>query len=146
MATLKNGAAPELLIDLHGIHAALTTKKNKIRNDVIGAIEGGRMKIVRSVSDELKDLYPDVYENFKCIKGKKYVQATMQSMSLSTSLMESYGGSLFGMLPRREVFDAVGMALREKLILVSANKGYADGSKIAKKCELNGVIVNVLDM
>lgn len=132
------GVVPEFVVDLPGVKAALTTKNNQVRSAVIDAIQCGRMLIIRSVSDELRDLYPSIYEDFKALKPRKYISVTMAHESLAGVMMESYGGSMFTSVPVSERFDALALSQAEKLKLVTAGKALKDSKAIVRKCGLNG--------
>lgn len=147
MAASKQRAphpGPKWVIDLHGMREALATTKNSIKVAVVDAIENGDMHIFRNVSDDLKDLYPDLYDQFKTIKNKKYLKVSVAAAAAASSIAENYGASLLGSIPTMEHFEAVAAALKEGAILVSAGKALSDCTNIVKKCDLDtGAVIGL---
>lgn len=135
-ASVKNNAVPLWVIDLHGMREVLSTKKNSTKVAIIDAIEKGDMQILRSVSDELKAIYPDLYEDFKLISPKKYMKSPVVASVIVESLMECYDAGIFGSIPSAEHFEAVAVAHHAGVVLVTSGKGLSDCQKIVKKCEL----------
>src|SRR6185369_2247077 len=128
---------PSMVIDLYGVREALTTSSNSARAAVIDAIQSGEMVILRSVSHELKDLFPELWDDFKAISPKKYLHSTAGTISVGTQLMERYGGSLLGAIPTFDHFEAVAAARMKKCKLVSGGKALAHCKDIGSKCQLN---------
>jgi hypothetical protein len=123
---------------------ALTTSSNSARAAVIDAIQSGEMLIVRSVSDDIKNLYPPLWDHFKAIKPRKYAHSTGATIDAATHLMERYGSSLLGSVPTFETFEALAIARLKKCKLVSGGKAQADCKKIASKCGLpSGSVVGI---
>lgn len=136
---------PKWLIDTHGMKAALTTSSNKIRTAVIDAIECGEMLILKTVSDELKKMYPELWNDFKAIKNKKYEHVSVGVIHAAGALMESYGSSILGSVPGKEHFQAIAAARLLKCKLVSGDKGLANCERISSKCKLPNDSVVGLD-
>lgn len=126
---------PEWLIDLHGIKEALTTRSNA-RARIIDAIQNGEMLIVRSVQIELKDVYPDLWQDFVAIKPKKYIDIPVSVQAAATQLQEIHGAPLLGGVPHFCHFESVALANAKGMKVISAGKGLADCQRIAKKCGL----------
>lgn len=141
MAGSEKAPQAQWLIDTHGVIEALTTKSNSLRDAVIGAIEGGEMLILKRVSDEISASYPELWDDFKAIKKRKYVQITVPVIMTASTMAETYGSSLLGGVPTKEHFQAVACARREKCTLVSSAKALSDCQSIAKKCGLPGTSV-----
>jgi hypothetical protein len=116
---------------------ALATTKNSIKAAVIDAIESGEMHIFRNVSDEMKDLYPDLYEQFKSIKSRKYLKISVAATAAASSIAEDYGASLLGSIPTIESFENIAAVLQAGAALVSSGKAYSDCASIVKKCGLD---------
>ncbi|TAV64355.1 hypothetical protein [Rhizobium leguminosarum] len=127
---------PKWIIDTHGMREALSTSSNKIRAAVIDAIESGEMLLLKAVSDELKKLYPDLWDDFKEIKNKKYHATTVPAIHAASLLTEKYGASILGSVPTREHFQAVAVARILKCKLVSAGKALTNCQGICTKCGL----------
>jgi hypothetical protein len=135
MATASSSAVtPKWVIDLHGIKEALTTTSNSAKNRVISAIQSGEMLIMRSVSNELKDLYPHLWATFIAIQPRKYVPTTVANNQSATLLQEQHGSGILGGLPLFEHFEAVAVARGKKCKLVSAGKALKNCKQIAKGC------------
>lgn len=132
--TSSSVVTPKWVIDLHGIKEALTTTSNSAKNRVISAIQRGEMLIMRSVSDELKDLYPHLWAAFTAIKPRKYVPTTVANNQAATLLQEQHGSGILGGLPLFEHFEAVAVARGKKCKLVSAGKALKNCKQIAKGC------------
>lgn len=146
-AASSSAVSPKWVIDLYGIKDALTTTSNSARARVINAIQSGEMLVLRSVSDELKNLYPHLWSAFNAIKPKKYVPISVANSQSATLLQEQHSPGLFGGLPLFEHFEAVAVARFKKCKLVSAGKGLKNCRQIAKGCgipptdvtDINGV-------
>lgn len=134
---LSATVAPQWAIDTHGMIEALTTTKNSARAAVLEAIETGKMLILRPVSDELKKLRPDLWDDFKAITGKKYLHVSVKAVFAATMLSEQYGASLLGSIPSGEHFEAVAAAKASGCKLVSAGKALGHCQDIASKCKLH---------
>lgn len=134
-APAKGKPVPKWVIDLHGIREALTTKSNA-KALIIDAIQSGEMLVMRSVQDELKDLYEDLWTAFVDIKPKKYVNTTPAVSDVAAQLQEAHGCSVLGGVPSFAHFEAVALARTQKCQLVSAGKGLNDCKGIAKSCGL----------
>ncbi|WP_068108966.1 hypothetical protein [Tropicimonas marinistellae] len=132
---------PEMVIDLHGIVEALTTGNNQVKSTVIDSIQSGKMQVVGGVSKELKDLYPDTYQDFQTIKPKKYMHVRVAHETASGVLMESFGAGILGGIPLPERFELLALCLKEGVDLVTAGKSLRDCKSIKKKCSLNGTQV-----
>lgn len=136
MAAVSSAPEPKWVIDLHGMKEALTTRVNSARVAVIEAIQNGEMLILKSVSKDLKSLYPHLWDDFKAIAPKKYLATTVATIGVATQLMESYGSSLIGSIPTFEHFEALASARLKKCKLVSAGKALSHCNGISKKCGL----------
>jgi hypothetical protein len=128
--------AAAMAIDTHGMIAALTTKQNSVRVAVIDAIESGTMMVLKPVSDEMKKLRPDLWDDFKDIKNKKYLHVSVKAVLAATMLSEQYGASILGSIPSGEHFEAVAAARTHGCKLVSSGKALGHCTDIAKKCGL----------
>ena len=128
--------SPKWLIDTRGMHEALTTRKNSIKNAVISAIENGTMLITKNTSKELKELYPDVYDDFKKISGKKYLTPAHKHIAHATVTMQNYGSNILGGIPSFEYFQFFRSAQMEKLACVTAGTSLSNCSKITTKLKL----------
>ncbi|GAA0673248.1 hypothetical protein FHT00_001580 [Sphingomonas insulae] len=128
---------PLWLIDLHGMVEALTSRVNSVRASVISAIQSGEMLIIKSVSAQLKALYPHLWGTFSAIKPRKYAKSTMSVIAAATQYAESYGSSLLGSIPMFEHFEAVALAEANGCRLVSASTAHKHCRKIVKKCALS---------
>ena len=138
-------ADPAWLIDTHGMVEALKTKNNQIRNAVIDAIEDGSMLILKSVSDEIKSLYPELWVDFKTIKKRsRYVPVKVEAIKAAGTLQHTYGAPIFGSIPTKEHFQAVACARLKKCTLVSSAKALKHCENIANKCGLPADTVSSL--
>ena len=146
-AASASAVTPKWVIDLHGIKDALTTTSNSAKTRVLDAIRSGEMLILRSVSGELKELYPHLWSAFTAIMPKKYVPTTVANHKSATALQELHGSGVFGGLPLFAHFEAVTVARSKGCKLVSAGKGLKNCRQIAKGCgipasdvtDINGV-------
>lgn len=136
MPAAKSAPQPTWVIDLYGMKEALTTRVNSARVAVIDAIQSGEMLIMRSVSNDLKCMYPELWDDFKAISPKKYLPTNVATIATATQLMEMYGGSLVGSIPTFEHFEALAAARMKKCKLVSAGKAFSHCNAITKKCGL----------
>jgi len=144
-AKTEKQADPAWLIDTHGMIEALKTKNNQIRNAVIDAIEDGTMLVLRSVSEEIKSLYSDLWDDFKAIKkGSRYVPVTVEAIKAAGTLQHTYGAPIFGSIPTKEHFQAVACARLKKCTLISSEKALKHSESIAKKCGLPADTVSSL--
>lgn len=134
-ASANTKPVPKWIIDLHGIKEALTTKSNA-KALIIDAIQSGEMLVMRSVQDELKDLYEDLWPAFVAIKPKKYVNTTPAVSDVEAQLQEAHGCSVLGGVPSFAHFEAVALARTKQCHLVSAGKGLSDCKDIARSCGL----------
>lgn len=135
----SGGKAPlpaKWMIDTHGMKEALTTSSNSHRAAIIDAIENGRMLILKTVSEEIKELFPELWESFKSIKNKKYKTISITAIRAASTLQESYGAPILGSIPTKEHFQAVAMAGIEKCKLVTSGKALSHCQHIQKKCKL----------
>lgn len=140
----KNKVTPERVIDLHGMVAALRSKSNAVRSAVIDDIQSGKMQIVGTVSKEMKEVYPELYQDFQSISPKKYMHVRVKHETAASVLTESYGANLLGGIPLPERFEVLALCAKESVDLVTAGKSRRECSAIAKKCSLNGT--SVLDV
>lgn len=129
------------VIDTHGMLAVLRSKKNSVRAAVIDAIERGEMQILKHVSKEICELYPDEYEDFKAIKNKKYLHILVETKEASGVLMQRYGSSFWGSIPTQENFQAIAAALKAGCRLVTSGKSFSNCGNIVKKCKLNDCLL-----
>lgn len=143
-AQSKVKLVPKWVIDLHGILEALTTRSNAIKASVRDAIQSGEMLVLRSVQDELKNAYPDIWKEFVSIKPKKYISTSTTSYAAATAMQEVHGSSVLGGLPSFAHFEAVAVARANKCILISAGKALSRCKEIAKGCGIpNGAIAGI---
>lgn len=135
MAAASTGAAtPKWVIDLHGMRDALTSTSNSSKKAVIDAIRRGEMLIMKSVSAELKDLYPHLWPLLKAITPKTYIKTMVANYASATALQELHGSGVLGGLPMFARFEAVAVARSKGCKLVSADKALKDCKEIAKGC------------
>lgn len=123
--------APKWIIDLHGVLDALSSGA-ATKSKVVDAIKSGEMLVMRSVQADLKNAFPDAWEEFADIKGKKYVDTTVAITSVAAQMQEAHGSSILGGVPSFAHFEAVALARSQKCKLVSAKKGLSDCQSIAK--------------
>ncbi len=147
MAALsKSGLTPQWVIDLHGIKEALTTRSN-VRARIIDAIESGEMLVMRSVQEELRAAFPDLWTDFAEIKPKKYVDTPLAVYTAAVQLQEMHGSSVLGGIPSFSHFEAVALARSKKCKLISAGKALSECKDIAKKCGIpNSDVAGVSDV
>jgi hypothetical protein len=146
-AASSSAVSPKWVIDLHGIKEALTTTSNSAKNRIISAIQSGEMLIMRSVSNELKDLYPSLWTAFTAIQPRKYVPTTVANNQAATLLQEQHGTGVLGGLPLFEHFEAVAVARSKKCKLVSAGKALKNCKQIAKGCGIpSGDVTDISDV
>jgi hypothetical protein len=139
-ATIK----PRWLIDTHGMRDALKTKKNSVRDAVISAIESGEMHILKAVSAELKDLYPEIYPDFQAIKKKKYVPVSVAASAAAAMMMEVCNVSPLGSVLPVDRFESLAASRILGSVLVSSGKACTDAAAIAKSNSLpNGAVIDV---
>lgn len=137
MAAIKNKATPKYVIDTYGLRSALTSKQKGLKNAVINSIQNGEMLILKSVSKELKENDPEVYEDMQCISPKKYLAVDVATSKAAAVLVDSHGGSrLFGLTPPIDRFRALAAARIKKLILITDGKALKDCQGIVHKCKL----------
>lgn len=97
-AKSRSKPKPKWIIDLHGIKEALTSRSNA-RARVIDAIQSGEMLVMRSVQTELCAAYPDIWQDFVAIRGKKYQDTPMAVYDAAGQLQGMHGSSLLGGIP-----------------------------------------------
>ncbi|WP_443970428.1 hypothetical protein [Sphingobium sp. CR28] len=147
VAQSKSKPTPQWVIDLHGIKEALTTRSNAVRARIRDAIQSGEMLVMRSVQNELKNGFPDLWKEFVTIKPRTYVDTGMAGYAAATALQESHGSSLLGGMPSFAHFEAVTVARSNGCQLVSAGKALSHCLSIAKKCGLpKGGIAEITDV
>ncbi len=148
MAVASGSAVtPKWVIDLHGIKEALTTTSNSAKHRVISAIQSGEMLVMRSVSNELKEMYPDLWPAFSAIQPRKYVPTSVANNYSATLLQEQHGSGVFGGLPLFQHFEAVAVARSKNCKLVSAGKALKNCKQIAKRCGIaEGEVANIDDV
>ena len=127
---------PKWVIDTHGIIDALTTRQNSAHVAVIDAIECGEMVVLKPVSAEIKNLYPQYWDDFIAINNKKYVPVTVTIVQASVMLAEAYGASILGSMPSGAHFEAVATAAAAGAKLVSAGKALGHCKEIVRRCSL----------
>ena len=138
-------ASAQYLIDLHGLREALNSKSNEIRNSFIDALNSGELKVIRSASNELKDIDEKAYKDFQNVKEvNPYVTPTAADAALQSSLMSRNGTNIFGAAPPPDRFLALAICIREKLILLSAGKALKECRKITKDCSMS--MPNILSL
>ena len=133
MAAASKKPPPEWLIDLHGMRDALTTG-SKAQARVIAAIESGEMLILRSVSDELKAAFPELWADFTAIKPKKYFTPTVATYAVASQLQQTHGSPMLGGMPDYAHFEAVAAARSLKCKLVTGGNAFTHCHNIASKC------------
>lgn len=136
-AAIPGTVTPLWVIDLHGLRDALTTTSNSAKAAVIDAIRRGEMLIMKSVSEEMKELYPDLWPLVTAIKPRRYVRTTVADHAAAAALQEMHGSSILGGLPVFAHFEAVAVARSNNCKLVSGGKGIKSCTQIALGCELS---------
>lgn len=102
---------------------------------MISGIQDGSITIFRSAREDLEKNYPDLYEKFKEISGKKaYIDIRVGHRAAAAALLEKYGASIFTAKPSRAAFQHLAASQVEGLVLISSGKGFADVQQIACKC------------
>ncbi len=95
------------------------------------------MAVFRSAREELEKAYPELYEVFRNIPGRKaYVDITVGHKAGAAILLERYGASVFSAKPPITAFHYLAAAREEGLVLISAGKGLSDVQQIVGKCGL----------
>jgi hypothetical protein len=144
-AKTKPKQSAQWVIDTRGVIEALTTSKNSVRAAIIDAIQNGSMLILKPASHELKEAFPDIYEQFQDIKPKKYLSLTVPMLAAAAALTEAYGpGRLLGSFPSSAHFEAVAATRLVSCTLVTSGKSLTHCSAIAKKCGLPATSVQTL--
>jgi len=148
MATASTGAAtPKWVIDLHGLKDALTTTSNSAKAAVIEAIRRGEMLIMKSVSTELKELYPQLWPLLTAISPRKYLKTTVANHASATALQELHGSGVLGGLPMFAHFESVAVARSNGCKLVSAGKALKECRQIAKGCGIpKSEVIEISDL
>jgi hypothetical protein len=127
---------PKWLIDTYGILLALQSRSNSLRVFISEAIISGQMLFIRQAGDDIKDLYPDFWDDFKSLGRKKYVDVTVRAKHMAGILMEQYGASRMGSIPTKDKFQNLALAQSLGCTLVSSGKGLSDCAAVAHKCGL----------
>lgn len=120
------------LIDLHGLYDALSSRSNS-KARVLDAIKAGEMKVIASAGQELKELYPELWDDFSDIKVRKYEKPSKFDHDLAAHLQEMYGSSIIGGIPTYDQFIAIAMAARLGANLVTAGKAKKRCDQILQK-------------
>lgn len=136
MARQRKDAEPRWVIDLHGMRYVLSSESCERKSTLIDAIQRREMLVLRSVSDELRDMYPNIYDMFRNIDRKKYMHTSVKAATTVAMLVEDYGTSFIGSVPDIAHFEAVATALDAGLVLVSYGKALRQCTGIVKKCGL----------
>jgi hypothetical protein len=137
--------AAQWVIDTRGVIEALTTSSNSVRAAIVDAIQNGSMFILKPASYELKEAFPDVYNQLQGIKPKKYLTLTVPMLAAAATLTEAYGpGRLLGSIPSSAHFEAVAAAGLVGCTLITSGKSLTHCSGIAKKCGLPPTAVQAL--
>jgi hypothetical protein len=135
MPATKNNA--KYLIDAYGLREVFTNGDNVVRSTVISQLESGELRIMRSSSNDLKDIDEDAYADFQASVGsKKYIKTLIKHETLRASLMTKYGASIFGRSPSEECFEAMAICLSDNLTFVTHGKALNGCNKIVKGCKL----------
>lgn len=135
-------AQPKYLFDLYGVIEILKSGSNQARDSFINGLAFGSVKVMSEVSNQLKDVDEDLYNEFQAIKsGRVYQATTVAHWSAQQALMDKFGTGLFGGSPSPEYFESVAVCRVEKLELVTAAKGLTNCKNITRKCSLAGVVV-----
>jgi hypothetical protein len=128
---------PKFLFDLYAVIEALTCGNNRIRSSFITGMNSGEVKIIKSVSKELKDCYEDIYNDFQSVKlGRVYQNEGARHYATQQSLMQNFGTNMWGNSPRPACFASVAICVIEKLDLVTNARPLKDCKKIVDKCGL----------
>lgn len=130
----KNSSKPPVkwLMDLHGLVDALSGGGNAVAA-VTDAIESGEMKVIRSAGSELQAAYPELWDDFTDIGGRKYEKPTKADHELASHLQQMYDKPILGGIPTYEHFLAIAMCARLKCRLVTSGKAHKRSLDIAKK-------------
>lgn len=148
MAAASTGAVtPKWVIDLHGLKDALTTTSNSAKAAVIEAIRRGEMLIMKSVSTELKDLYPQLWPLLMAITPRTYIKTTVANHASATALQELHGSGVLGGLPMFAHFESVAVARSKGCKLVSAGKALKECREITKGCGISkSEVIEISDL
>ncbi|VXD02861.1 hypothetical protein [Sphingomonas sp. 8AM] len=138
--------APKWVIDLHGLTDALTTTSNSAKAAVIDAIRRGEMLIMKSVSEEMKEVYPHLWPLVTAIKPRRYIRTTVADHAAATTMQEMHGSSILGGLPLFAHFEAVAVAQSKGCTLVSGGKGLKSCKQIAQGCGIPSSVAGILDI
>lgn len=141
MPPVKNNISPaKYLFEINAVIEILKSTDNLLKSSFIDGMKDGSVKILRSVSDDLSNAYPDEYKSFQGIKPKNsvYQQEIVKHEAVQAMLMDSYGSSILTGSPSPSYFLNVAVSIQEKLILVAAGRGLTSCRKISKKCGLSG--------
>lgn len=107
------------LIDLHGLYEALSSRSNA-RARILDAIAAGEMKVIHSAGAELKDAYPELWDEFSKIKVRKYEKPIKKDHELASHLQQVFRASILGGIPTYDQFLSLAMCARLKTRLVTA--------------------------
>ncbi|WP_434613031.1 hypothetical protein [Tabrizicola sp. M-4] len=136
----KGAVKVEYVFDLHGIREILATGSNFALSSFSDGLADGSIKILSSVSRELKDVDEALYKKLQHIKsGRVYIETRAAHYAVQQALMEKHGSSWYGGIPPSEHFEVVAIAQSEGAAVVTGKKQIADYKSILKKCAVSGV-------
>ena len=144
----KKAAQPQTkwLMDLHGLFDALSGGSNA-QAALKDAIESGELKVIRSAGSELLDAFPELWDIFTEIGGRKYEKPTKADHELASHLQQMYDAPILGGIPTYEQFLAVAMCARLKCRLVTGGKAHKRSVDIAKKSPVSkGLVATIADL
>lgn len=145
---VKNSSKPQVkwLMDLHGLVDALSGGSNAVAT-VTDAIESGQMKVIRTVGTELQAAYPELWDEFNEIGGRKYEKPTKADHELASHMQQMYDKPILGGIPTYEQFLAIAMCARLKCKLVTSGKAHKRSLDIANKTTgSTNVIATIADV
>ena len=124
------------LMDLHGLKDAMSGGGNA-HAVVADAIESGEMKVIRKAGDELKAAYPELWDAFTSITGRKYEKPTKADHELAAHLQQMHDAPILGGIPTYDQFLAMAMCARLECRLLTSGKAHKRSIEIAKSASIS---------
>lgn len=125
------------VFDLYSVIRIINNGSNQLRSFFIDGMKDGSIKVLKSLSKELKDVDPDAYDEFQGMKPSRvYVEETIADEGIQGILMTKYGTSIFGGSPSPSSFMIVAVAMSQKAKLVAHGKALKQCQNIINKCNL----------
>lgn len=91
------------IFDLYAVIEIINDGSNQLRSFFIDGLKDGSIKVLKSLSKELKDVDSNAYDDFQGMKPSRvYVEETVSDEGLQGVLMTKYGTSLLeaALVPR----------------------------------------------